>query len=119
MAVKAQSSDTLLGNKYVRPVLTIIVPCYNEQEVLHETAEKLSGTLLRLISEQIIDEKSTLLFVDDGSSDNTLSILRQFANQDKRIHYISFSRNFGKEAAMLAGLQTAQGEYIIILDADG
>ena len=60
-----------------RDTLTIIVPCYNEQEVLHETAEKLSGILLRLISEQIINEKSTLLFVDDGSSDNTWGLIEK------------------------------------------
>jgi glycosyltransferase involved in cell wall biosynthesis len=60
-----------------------------------------------------------LIFIDDGSKDTTLKILRQMANNDIRVHYISFSRNFGKEAAMLAGLQAARGTYTVVLDADG
>jgi glycosyltransferase involved in cell wall biosynthesis len=66
-----------------------------------------------------INEQFEIIFVDDGSGDDTLNILHQLVNQDKRVHYISFSRNFGKEAAMLAGLQAARGEYIAILDVDG
>jgi len=66
-----------------------------------------------------VNEQFEIIFVDDGSRDKTLNILRRLAGQDKRIHYISFSRNFGKEAAMLAGLQAARGVYIATLDADG
>jgi glycosyltransferase involved in cell wall biosynthesis len=66
-----------------------------------------------------INGQFEIIFVDDGSSDNTLKILQQLANQDLRVHYISFSRNLGKEAAMLAGLQAAQAKYIAILDVDG
>jgi glycosyltransferase involved in cell wall biosynthesis len=64
-------------------------------------------------------KKFEIIFVDDGSKDATLEVVRQFAKKDRRIHYISFSRNFGKEAAMLAGLQAARGEYTATLDADG
>jgi glycosyltransferase involved in cell wall biosynthesis len=66
-----------------------------------------------------INQQFEIIFVDDGSTDNTLRILRQLANQDARIHYISLSRNFGKEAALFAGLQAARGEYIVTLDVDG
>jgi len=93
--------------------LSLIVPCFNEEtaiSVFYDDAVKIC---------MLINERFEIIFVDDGSSDNTLNILRQLANQDKRIHYISFSRNFGKEAAMLAGLQAAHGEYIVVLDADG
>ena len=58
------------------------------------------------------------LFIDDGSKDNSLKIIHKLADTDKRIHYISFSRNFGKEAAIYAGLKNAAGDYITILDAD-
>ena len=74
--------------------LTLIVPVYNEQKTLE------------------------YIFIDDGSKDNSLKIIHKLADTDKRIHYISFSRNFGKEAAIYAGLKNAAGDYITILDAD-
>ena len=95
-----------------KPYLSLVVPCYNEElsiPLFYEEAAKIPGA---------IDAKTEFIFVDDDSKDNTLTILRQLVNQDSRIHYISFSRNFGKEAAMLAGLQAAQGEYVAMLDAD-
>jgi len=93
--------------------LSLVVPCFNEEAAIplfYNKAVKITAS---------INKKFELIFVDDGSRDNTLNVLRQLANQDRRIHYISFSRNFGKEAAMLAGLQAAHGEYIVTLDADG
>jgi glycosyltransferase involved in cell wall biosynthesis len=93
--------------------LSLVVPCFNEEatvSLFYEEAVKVCAP---------IHEQFEFIFIDDGSKDNTLSILRQLANQDTRIHYISFSRNFGKEAAILAGLQAARGEYVAVLDVDG
>jgi glycosyltransferase involved in cell wall biosynthesis len=92
---------------------SLVVPCFNEEisiPVFYEEAVKICVS---------INEMFEIIFVDDGSVDNTLNILRQLAERDIRIHYISFSRNFGKESAILAGLQAAQGEYIATLDVDG
>jgi glycosyltransferase involved in cell wall biosynthesis len=90
--------------------ISIVVPCFNEEENIPLFYEE---TLKVLASEQI-----EFIFVDDGSKDNTLEILRQLASQDSRVHYVSFSRNFGKEAAMLAGLQKASGQFAVTIDAD-
>jgi glycosyltransferase involved in cell wall biosynthesis len=93
--------------------ISIIVPCFNEKYAIpdfYKEAVKICNS---------INEQFEIIFIDDGSQDNTLSILQNLANQDEDIHYISFSRNFGKEAALLAGLQAAQGDYIVIMDVDG
>lgn len=93
--------------------ITLIVPCYNEEEVLpyfYEEFQKVAG--------QLEGYEMEVLFVDDGSKDGTLSIVKAFAKQDERIKYLSFSRNFGKEAAIYAGLQNAHGEYTVLMDAD-
>jgi glycosyltransferase involved in cell wall biosynthesis len=93
--------------------LSLVVPCYNEEisiPAFHEEAVKICMP---------INGQFEIIFVDDGSTDNTLNMLRQLANKDARVHYISLSRNFGKEAALLAGLQAARGEDIVTLDVDG
>jgi len=93
--------------------ITVIVPCYNEQEVLPLFLEETDR-----IAKQMADAQLTCLFVDDGSRDDTLALLRRFAAEREDVRYLSFSRNFGKEAAMLAGLEHAEGEFVAVMDAD-
>lgn len=93
--------------------LTIIVPCYNEEEVLPVFYRE-----VKKVVNQMDDVETELLFIDDGSKDGTLEELRFLAGQDSCCRYISFSRNFGKEAAMYAGLERATGDYWVIMDAD-
>lgn len=93
--------------------ISIIVPCYNEEKVLNAFYEETSKVLKKI--EGIEYE---FIFVDDGSKDNTSRILRHFTDTDSRCRYLSFSRNFGKEAAMYAGLQNATGDYCVFMDAD-
>ena len=94
-------------------LLTVIVPCYNEEEALHffyREMEKVIGMMQ--------DVEFELLFVNDGSRDKTLEQVKEMAERDKRVKYVSFSRNFGKEAAIYAGLQYAGGDMVCIMDAD-
>lgn len=93
--------------------ISIIVPCYNEEEslpIFYKEIDKISKEM------KVVDFE--FLFINDGSRDKTLSILRDMAKKDKRVRYISFSRNFGKEAGMWAGLENANGDYVAIMDAD-
>ncbi len=91
------------------------MPCYNEQEVLPLFYEE-TGKVLQKLSAGFQTE---LVFVNDGSADNTLNVLKQFAEKDPSVKYISFSRNFGKESAMLAGMEYAvHADYVGIIDAD-
>ncbi|WP_252221723.1 MULTISPECIES: glycosyltransferase family 2 protein [unclassified Clostridium] len=94
-------------------IVDIIVPCFNESEVLdiYFTETK------RIISE-IDGYKFNFIFIDDGSSDNTIDILKKYAKENEFVSYISFSRNFGKESAMYAGLKNSIGDYVLIMDAD-
>ena len=93
--------------------ISIIVPCYNEQEAL-----PLFYAEITRVAEQMAPLTFEFVFIDDGLSDGTLSTLRSLAAQDKRVRFVSFSRNFGKEAAILAGLEAAEGAYIATMDAD-
>ena len=93
--------------------ISIIVPCYNEEEslpIFYKEIDKISKDMKSVDFE--------FLFINDGSRDKTLSILREMAKKDKRVRYISFSRNFGKEAGMWAGLENATGDFVAIMDAD-
>jgi len=94
-------------------IVDIIVPCYNEEEVIETFF-----TETEKIVTKIPDFSFNYLFVNDGSKDNTLQILRSLAKQYDKVKYISFSKNFGKEAAMFAGLENSRGDYVIIMDAD-
>ena len=97
----------------MKKILSIIVPCYNEELALpffYQEIDKVSKELKELNFE--------LIFVNDGSKDKTLEVLKEYHQKDKRVKYLSFSRNFGKEAAMYAGLEHAKGDYVTIMDAD-
>lgn len=98
-------------------LLTAIVPCYNEEEAIPYFYEEMLKTI-GVFKEKYPDVSFELLFVDDGSSDNTLKVIKEYRAKDDRVHYVSFSRNFGKEAAMYAGLSNAHGDYVVIMDAD-
>lgn len=93
--------------------ISIVVPCYNEQEVLPMFYEELNKVMKKLENVEL-----ELILVNDGSKDNTLKEFKELANKDERVKYISFSRNFGKEAAMYAGLEATTGDYVAIMDAD-
>jgi glycosyltransferase involved in cell wall biosynthesis len=93
--------------------ITAVVPCYNEQESIPHFYQEIVKVA------DLMDHVSfEFLFVDDGSKDKTLEILRELAGKDKRVRYLSFSRNFGKEAAIFAGLKESSGDYVALMDAD-
>ena len=93
--------------------ITILIPAYNEEEVLNQLYTRLTGVI-----DNISDYQFEMLFVNDGSKDNTLNIIKEFRLKDNRISYVDLSRNFGKETGMLAGLDYAIGDAVIIIDAD-
>ena len=96
-----------------KDIISIIVPCHNEEEMVPIFHKEIAA-----VSEQIPDAAFELIFVNDGSKDATLAELKRLAALDERVHYLSFSRNFGKEAAMVAGLRHATGNYVAVMDAD-
>ena len=93
--------------------ITVIVPCYNEEAALHYYYKEMSRVM-----DEMNDVDFELLFINDGSKDKTLEIMMELANKDSRVKYISFSRNFGKEAAMYAGFENSTGDYVCLMDAD-
>ena len=93
--------------------LTLIIPCYNEEQALPYFYEEVCR-----VGEELTNYQLELLFVDDGSKDGTLSVIKGFAEQDERVKYLSFSRNFGKEGAMYAGFCNATGDLVAVMDAD-
>lgn len=93
--------------------ISLVVPCYNEEAALplfYQEADRVTRDMSGIDFE--------FVFVDDGSRDGTLSILRELAERDNRVRFVSFSRNFGKEAGMLAGLEAATGDFVALMDAD-
>ena len=98
--------------------LSLILPCYNEEEVLDETSTKLLSLFSNLIETSKIDEASTIYFIDDGSSDSTWRIIETLSKKNKHISGIKLSRNFGHQNALLAALFTVKGDAIISIDAD-
>lgn len=94
-------------------MISVIIPCFNEEEALPVYYEAMTKVM-----EQMDMAEFELLFVDDGSTDRTLGILKSLNKRDERCRYLSFSRNFGKEAAIYAGLGNAKGDYVAIMDVD-
>ncbi len=92
--------------------ITLIVPCFNEQEALPFFYDEATAVM------QQLDYEYELLFINDGSKDETLRVLKEFAGKDDHVRYLSFSRNFGKEAGMYAGFCNADGDYVAVMDAD-
>ncbi|HEM3639340.1 TPA: glycosyltransferase family 2 protein [Streptococcus suis] len=93
-------------------MISVIVPCFNEEEAIpyfYDAMEKVRKEM---------GEQFEYIFVNDGSKDRTLTVLRQLSGQDRAVRYLSFSRNFGKEAALYAGLQAAQGKLVTVMDVD-
>lgn len=95
-------------------VLSIVIPCYNEEETIYpflKSMQKVEKSMEHQLSFEYI-------FINDGSKDRTLELLRKVATIYSNVHYISFSRNFGKEAGILAGLEASTGDLITVMDAD-
>lgn len=97
----------------MKKLISVVISCYNECEVLPIFYKEING-----VSKKLDNVDFEFLFVDDGSKDKTLSIIKDLSKSDSRVRYISFSRNFGKEAAMNAGLTYAKGDYVALMDAD-
>ena len=97
----------------MKKLISVIVPCYNEQEVLHLFYKEISRVAAEM---QAYDFE--FIFVNDGSRDNTLKICKELAALDERVKYISFSRNFGKEAGIFAGFEKSKGDLVCMMDAD-
>ena len=97
----------------MKKLISVVISCYNEEEVLPIFYEEIDK-----VSKKLDSVNFEFLFVDDGSKDKTLSVIKDLSKDDSRVKYISFSRNFGKEAAMLAGLSYAKGDYVAVMDAD-
>ena len=96
-------------------LLSVIVPCYNEEENIPLFYEELLKTQ-SFFSEKKIELE--LIYIDDGSKDKTVSEVKKLRERDERVHLVSFSRNFGKEAAMYAGLENSNGDYVVMMDVD-
>lgn len=97
-------------------LLSVVVPCYNEEKALpffYEEIIRISAAL-----KEKYGLETEYWFVDDGSRDGTLASVKKLHAEDRRVHYVSFSRNFGKEAAIYAGLEAARGDYVTLMDAD-
>lgn len=94
--------------------ISVVVPCFNEEKVIRLLFEEVN----KIFDNELKGNKLEYIFIDDGSKDGTLSVLRNLSEENRNVKYISFSRNFGKEAAIYAGLENATGDYIAVMDAD-
>ena len=94
--------------------ISVIVPCYNEEAALPIFSKELTFVRNKLNSQYDFE----IIYINDGSKDHTLDIIRKLSQEDTSVKYISFSRNFGKEAAIYSGLQASTGDYVVMMDAD-
>lgn len=97
----------------MKKLLSVVVPCYNEEEAIPYFYKEICK-----VSNQMSEVEFEYIFIDDGSKDKTLELLEEYSKKDKRVRFISFSRNFGKEAAMIAGLEYSKGDFVTLMDAD-
>ncbi len=104
----------------MQEILTIVVPCYNEEEVLPETASRLTMLIEKMIEEKSVSDKSSILFVDDGSKDKTWTLIEQFSQTNPKIHGLKLARNAGHQNALMAGLTVAveTADLLVSIDAD-
>ncbi|MDR2524449.1 MAG: glycosyltransferase, partial [Candidatus Nomurabacteria bacterium] len=96
-----------------KPTVTVLIPCYNEAAVLPKLYRRLASLAQRQKTERI-----TFLFINDGSRDHTLETIKKYAATDRRVGYIDLSRNYGKEIALTAGIDHANGDAVVLVDAD-
>ncbi|MDT2833507.1 glycosyltransferase [Vagococcus carniphilus] len=97
----------------MKQLISIIIPCFNEEQAIQHFVEEMSE-----IEKQFEATKFEYIFINDGSKDNTLAVLKELSQVNEKYHYLSFSRNFGKEAALYAGLQHSTGDYVTVMDVD-
>ena len=96
----------------MKKLISIVIPCYNEEESINLFYDEIKKV------EKKINTNFEYIFVDDGSTDKTIELVKKLSKKDKEVHFTSLSRNFGKEAAMFAGLESTKGDYVAIMDAD-
>ena len=97
-------------------LISLIVPCFNEEKTIPYFYDEVSKLAEQMYKDHQVSFE--FIFVDDGSKDNTLAVMKTYSQKDERVHYISFTRNFGKEAAMNAGFIKAKGDYVGVIDVD-
>jgi glycosyltransferase involved in cell wall biosynthesis len=108
-----------MSNNKNKPVqLSIVIPCYNEEEVLPETVTQMTALVNEMIEEELVSENSAVWFVDDGSKDKTWQMIEEYSHSNSKVKGIKLSRNKGHQNALLAGLETADGDLLVSIDAD-
>ena len=106
------------GGTNTRPRLSIVVPCYNEEEVLPETCRRMKSLIASLTTERKVSHNSAVYFIDDGSADQTWSLIEKFVANSRHVQGIKLSRSRGHQNALVAGLFSAEGDVIVSIDAD-
>ncbi|MBC2011406.1 glycosyltransferase family 2 protein [Listeria marthii] len=103
-----------------KPFLTVVVPCYNEEEVLSESVTQLTNIIQKLVMSESISDKSQIMFVDDGSKDKTWELIQQYSESNEHVSGLKLSRNYGHQGALLAGLTEAHAysDCVVSIDAD-